>query len=70
MQAGIFRRARRERVRCTVAIYYLEGPGLPGQRLSHGSAELEATRRSEFCKQIGLGRKAAAEQPRRKRAKA
>ena len=29
-----------------------------------------AARRSEFAKQIGLGRKAAAEQPRRKRAKA
>ena len=28
-----------------------------------------AARRSEFAKQIGLGRKAAAEQPRRKRAK-
>jgi MucR family transcriptional regulator, transcriptional regulator of exopolysaccharide biosynthesis len=29
-----------------------------------------ATRRSEFAKQIGLGRKAVAEQPKRKRAKA
>jgi hypothetical protein len=29
-----------------------------------------AVRRSEFAKQIGLGRKAAAEQPRRKRARA
>jgi predicted transcriptional regulator len=29
-----------------------------------------AARRSEFAKQIGLGRKAAAEQPKRKRAKA
>ena len=29
-----------------------------------------AARRSEFAKQIGLGRKSAAEQPRRKRAKA
>ena len=28
-----------------------------------------AARRSEFAKQIGLGRKAAAEQPKRKRAK-
>jgi predicted transcriptional regulator len=28
-----------------------------------------AARRSEFAKQIGLGRKAVAEQPRKKRAK-
>ena len=54
----------------TVAINYLEAPGVPGQRLSHGGAELCSARRSGFAKQIGLGRKAAAAQSKRKRAKA
>jgi hypothetical protein len=50
----------------TVAINYLEAPGVPGQRLSHGGAELCSACRSEFAKQIGLERKAAAAQSKRK----